>query len=398
MEPNSMSAQLISHSPDLQHLIEDGLVLEIRNNFMIIHRIPYLNSEKEIKYGALVSRLQVSGFKTISNPEHTVYFAGEMPCRLDGSPFTSIVNRSREEVVAGDFKVDHFLSSMPKPNGYTDYYHKMRTYINTITGPAKAIDPTITEKGKKIILNDNKSVFQYMDSNTSKPELSSLNKKFENQKIGIVGLGGTGSYILDLVSKVPVLEIHLHDGDWFYNNNAFRSPGAASIDDLLIPKRKVDYYAGKYSNMHKGIKVHPEYITPSNLNELIAYSFVFISIDKGSVKKQIIELLQANHIPFVDVGMGIYNNYGALTGLLRVTTGVPDRTEHIWNKGYVSFTEDPGNEYDSDIQIAELNSLNAALAVIKWKKLVGYYHDITEEDNMFYRINSNKILNEKAEA
>jgi hypothetical protein len=32
-------------------------------------------------------------------------------------------------------------------------------------------------------------------------------------------------------------------------------------------------------------------------------------------------------------------------------------------------------DYDGNIQIAELNSLNAALAVIKWKKLCGFYND-----------------------
>jgi hypothetical protein len=37
------------------------------------------------------------------------------------------------------------------------------------------------------------------------------------------GLGGTGSYILDLVSKTPVNEILLFDSDDFLQHNAFRS-------------------------------------------------------------------------------------------------------------------------------------------------------------------------------
>ena len=47
-----------------------------------------------------------------------------------------------------------------------------------------------------------------------------------------MGLGGTGSYVLDLVAKTPVWEIHLFDGDAFLQHNAFRSPGAPSLDEL----------------------------------------------------------------------------------------------------------------------------------------------------------------------
>ncbi len=389
-----MSAQLISHSEDLQRLLDEGVVMEVKNNFLIIHRIPYLNSKKEIQYGALVSNLQVSGQSTIKNPEHSVYFAGELPCRINGTPFTSILAGSKTHVIAGDFEVNHHFSSKPKPHGYTDYYHKMKTYITMITAPAKAVDETVTEKGQQILQTSDESIFKYMDTNSSKPELGVLSEVFKKQKIGIIGLGGTGSYILDLVSKCPVKEIHIYDGDWFYNNNSFRAPGAASIEDLIVPQRKVDYLKKIYSNMHKGIEAHPVYITSENINELINYNFVFISIDKGSVKKAIIQFLEKNKISFIDVGMGVNNNKGALTGLLRVTTGTPGKTNHIWDKGYMSFSEDLENDYDSNIQIAELNSLNAALAVIKWKKLLGYYHDRTGEYNMFYRINANKIQND----
>lgn len=389
-----MSAQLISHSEDLQRLQNDGLVMEIRNNFLIIHRIPYLNSVMEIQYGSLVSTLQISGECTIKNPEHTVYFTGEVPCRIDGTPFTSILLNSNSQIIDGDFKINHQFSSKPKPDGYSDYYHKMKTYITMISAPAKAVDEAVSEKGIQILHTSDESVFQYMDTNSSKPELGALNDLFNLQKIGIIGLGGTGSYILDLVSKVPVKEIHIYDGDWLYNNNAFRAPGATSIDDLIIPQKKVDYYKKVYSKMHKGIQAHPKHVTVENINELLNFTFVFLSIDKGATKKVIIKFLEENRISFVDVGMGVYNKKGSLTGLLRVTTGIPGNTNHIWDNRTMSFSEDLENDYDSNIQIAELNSLNACLAVIKWKKIIGYYHDLTGEHNMFYRINSNKILNE----
>ena len=75
--------------------------------------------------------------------------------------------------------------------------------------------------------------------------------------MGIVGLGGTGSYVLDLVSKTPVSEIHLFDGDKFYSHNAFRAPGAASIEELENVEYKTDRFANMYGKMRKGIVSHP---------------------------------------------------------------------------------------------------------------------------------------------
>lgn len=54
------------------------------------------------------------------------------------------------------------------------------------------------------------------------------------------------------------------------------------------------------------------------------------------------------------------------------------------------------DDYDKNIQIAEINALNAALAVIKWKKLFGFYHDLGKEHHAIYDINVNKLMNDEA--
>lgn len=68
----------------------------------------------------------------------------------------------------------------------------------------------------------NETVFQYIDTNSSRANIEMINMKLERQKIAIIGLGGTGAYILDMVAKTPVKEIHLFDGDSFDQHNAFR--------------------------------------------------------------------------------------------------------------------------------------------------------------------------------
>jgi len=67
--------------------------------------------------------------------------------------------------------------------------------------------------------------------------------------------------------------------------------------------------------------------------------------------------------------------------------------EHL--KTRIAFSDDGGeNDYSTNIQIAELNALNAALAVIKWKKLFGYYQDQSKEFNSVYSINDGVLINE----
>ena len=47
----------------------------------------------------------------------------------------------------------------------------------------------------------------------------------------------------------------------------------------------------------------------------------------------------------------------------------------------------------SNIQVADLNSLNADLAVIKWKKFRGYYRDLENELHNSYTTDGNLLLN-----
>src|SRR5581483_1351399 len=130
--------------------------------------------------------------------------------------------------------------------------------------------------------------------------------KLKIPKVGIVGLGGTGAYILDQAAKTPAWEIHLFDGDRFSPHNAFRAPGAPSFEELRAEPQKVDYFHGIYSRMRSGIIPHNEYIDESNVDQLGEMSFVFLAFDRGSAKKLLVARLSEFGVPFVDVGMGVY--------------------------------------------------------------------------------------------
>jgi hypothetical protein len=203
---------------------------------------------------------------------------------------------------------------------------------------------------------------------------------------------------LDLVAKSPVQEIHLFDGDDFIQHNTFRSPGAISNEKLEAGGlKKVPYFEEVYSKMHKGIKPHPYRISEENISELAEMSYVFICVDKNSARKMILDYLITNRVPFVDTGIGINLVDDKLTGQIRITSNAPFN-DVVQSVRVSSEDEDEKNEYASNIQIAELNALNATLAVIKWKKMSGFYHDLIEETEATYVINTSQLISNDPKA
>jgi len=212
-------------------------------------------------------------------------------------------------------------------------------------------------------------------------------------KVALVGVGGTGSYVLDFVSKTPVAEIHIYDGDDLLTHNALRAPGAVSVELLNTRPKKVNHWRDVYSRLHKHVIAHEKWLDEATTHELLSMDFVFVCLDDERAKRTTIDALNTAKIPLVDVGIGINLVDGALTGSVRTTLATSDKSDHLAER--VSLGAGAEDEYGANIQIAELNALNAALAVIKWKKHYGYYHDLEREHNSVYDINVNRIQNDE---
>ncbi len=389
-----MSQQPISLSPDLAKLRAEGYNIEVRGAYLLVHDVPYVTAKREIKRGTLVTDLTLNANVANKPGDHTIYFAGEYPCNADGSPIEKIRSGSDRKELDRGLLVDHRFSAKPKPaDTYDDYYHKVMTYVDILSGQARAIDPNVTARTEQVIeAAEDDSVFNYIDTASSRAEITVVTRKLELNKIAIVGLGGTGSYVLDLIAKTPVREIHVFDTDAFSQHNAFRSPGAPSLDELKARPTKVQHFAAIYSKMHRGIKTHDIKIGEATVDQLDAMQFVFLCLDKGAAKKIIVQRLEDKGIPFVDVGMGVNLRDTSLFGMLRVTTSTKERRE---SRNRIPFADGAdNNEYDRNIQIADLNALNAALAVIKWKKLFAFYVDQEREHNTTYMLGGNALINE----
>ena len=176
------------------------------------------------------------------------------------------------------------------------------------------------------------------------------------------------------------------------NGEPTRSPGAASMNDLSENPRKVDYYQRQYSNMHKYIHVHDYYVKKENLQELDQMDYVFVCVDRNAARKIITDYLVSVGVAFSDVGLGVNVVDDKLTGAVRVTSATIDKNDHLPLR---IFSEDSdNNDYATNIQIAELNALNAVFAILKWKKLSGIYVDLENEHHSSYSIGVSKIFNE----
>lgn len=387
-----MSHELINRNADLKRLREEGYSVQINGGFLLMRQVPYVDSSRNVQRGTLISSLCLAGDQTRPPDPHTIYFVGEYPCRANGEPIEGIRHQSHRFDLGHGLVAQHQFSSKPQA-GYRDYYEKMTTYANLLAGAAASVEPGVTPRIFRTPEEEEKSVFNYVETASDRAGIGALTDQLRSERVGIIGLGGTGSYILDLVAKTPVREIRLFDDDEFLQHNAFRAPGAPSIEELREAKHKVEYLHGIYSRMHRGIIAHPTRLNEGNMGLLDGLTFCFLCLDSGKAKRNIVEKLEAIGASFIDVGMGLELDEGSLGGILRVTSSTPERREAFHN-GRVPLG-DGGDRglYSSNIQVADLNSLNASLAVIKWKKLRGFYRDLEKEIHCTYTTDGNMLDN-----
>jgi hypothetical protein len=386
-----MSQKPINLSPDLNRLRDEGYFIQIVGGFLVMREVPYVNSAREVLRGVLISSLTMAGDVTRTPDTHVAYFDGEYPCGSDGKPIHQIAHQSGNLNLGNGMMAKHSFSSKPS-TGYTDYYHKMTTYAALFSGPAAQLRPDASPRVFRVPEDEENSVFQYTETASDRIGIGALTERLAAEKVALIGIGGTGSYVLDFVAKTPVREIRLIDGDEFLQHNAFRAPGAATLVELREAPKKVDYFKGIYSKMHRGIVTHAVAINAENLHLLDGITFAFLCMDAGEAKRLVVEKLEVLGVSFVDVGMGLELVDGSLGGILRTTASTPSKRDGF--RAHVSFVADgKDNVYSSNIQVADLNAFNAIMAVIKWKKIRGFYRDLEREHHSSYTTDGNLLLN-----
>jgi hypothetical protein len=160
--------------------------------------------------------------------------------KIPGQISTEIYTQKQS---CGEMEVDHYLSSKPEvTHRYDNIYDKVVAYERLISGAARSLDRAANARtgSGSLVVNDD-SPFAIPDSASGRYGIGSVNRKLRG-RVAIIGLGGTGSFLLDLLVKTWVTEIHLYDGDQLLNHNLFRSPGSPEPELLKDFPHKVDLY------------------------------------------------------------------------------------------------------------------------------------------------------------
>jgi hypothetical protein len=365
--------ELASHNDDIQRLLDKGYALRIDGAHLVVRDIPYLDHQLALQVGAIVAKLEFIDKVRVKQDDHQVYFGGSVPHGLNGQPIPNLgggptmLPLSKTDVV-----VQRSFSNKPE-GGFPNFFDKVEHYVRVIAGPAMEMyggNPLTFGVDTDVATG---SVFKFQDTLTSRAEIGDLAAKFKDEIVAIVGLGGTGSYLLDFFAKTPVKEIRAFDGDSYHVHNAFRSPGR--LDESELGNSKAGVYHGRYKNFREGLIIERKYIDRSSVNDLKGVTFAFVCVDKGLARAEIFDLLIDLQIPFIDVGMGLNRKQGPLAGTIRATYYAVGNAADVRNMQLAEMVDDPDDIYRSNVQIAELNALNAGIAMIRYKQLRGFYVD-----------------------
>lgn len=386
-----MSKKQASPNRDIQRLEEAGFLVEVRDAHLVVSGVPYVAPDRSVRHGAIVAVVDPLAAGGVTPADHQIWFVGEQPSNLDGTPVSHMNHSGGEEQRDEGLVVQHRFSMKPMADGamrdYADDYEKITRYHRVISAPAFELDAVKASTPPPL---DNvplpETPFVYPDTAAARAGIVMVARKLDRQKIAIVGLGGTGSYVLDLVGKTRVAEIHLYDADGFESHNAYRAPGSATEGEAHAGRLKVDHFAEVYSRMHRGIVPHPYELDAANAGELDAMNFVFLCMDTGPAKEALVEHLEAVQVPFVDTGLSLRLVDEKISGLVRATAST-DQVGDIRSRQRLSFrAADKDDPYRQNIQVAELNALNAVMAVLRWKKFFGFYADDKLEHHSTYTI------------
>ena len=389
-----MSHALIARSADLSRLQESGLSLRVVDGFLVVHGIPYVTQDRRVEAACLVVTLDLSGDKTAKPNDHTAFWTGQFPHRASGKPFVALGEATHQQVLSDGTAISRMFSAKPPGGRYEDYEHKVRNYIELLGREARRIDPTASAQAWLVETNsDDNDVFAFVETASARQGTADIARRVRNETVAIVGVGGTGAYVLDYVSKTWVREIHLYDGDRFLQHNAFRIPGPTSVEEMEGGRKKTEFHADRYSRMRGGVVAHPVGVDDTNVDDIAQFDTVFVCIDGGPIKGRILDVCQRHRVLCIDCGMGLYRTDDKLAGIVRTTTSAPGYRTQVGAHDRIDMAGGGAGEYERNIQLAELNALNAALAVIKWKKCRGIYQDLGREGDCGYVLDGNRIVN-----
>lgn len=389
-----MFLELASHNEDIKRLLEIGYAITEDHGYLVIRDIPYLDNNGARQIAAIVTKLVDVDGKRVKQDDHQVFFAGSHPHNIDGTPITGLGGGSTNLPLTSspDVLVQRSFSNKPDRGYFNDFFEKIESYVAIIAGPAMEKYGATPYTFRLVEETPSQSVFKFRDTLTSRAQIVDLSLRFADDVVAVIGLGGTGSYLLDFLVKTPVKQIRGFDPDDFHIHTAYRSPGGLKQTEPGTKKAVV--YQSRYETFREGLSLESRYIDANSEDCLKDVTFAFVCVDKGTSRAGVFDLLIARRIPFIDAGMGLRRNRGPINGMLRATYYSVEDAQRLREMELAELADHPDDEYRVQIQIGELNALNAALAVIKFKQVRGFYFQEEPLNSLVLEVGDIKTVNE----
>ena len=250
---------------------------------------------------------------------------------------------------------------------------------------AKQIVGAVAEAGySETVFLSRSGPFKIPNTLEARSAIGPVQDRIRDQRIAIIGLGGTGAYVLDLVAKTPVMEIHLLDPDEIDWHNFMRAPGVPTSEEIESrrkePVKKVDYYHAKYESLREGIHPHTVQVdSPSMFSRFLSdhpINYAFVCIDQrteGDSPRQdvVYSVLSEAKIPFIDSGVSINIENRAVRGA--VTTSSYNAGSMAWKDAIPNARVEGNAPGYRNVQLPEVNALAATLAVMEWRRRTEQY-------------------------
>ncbi len=292
----------------------------------------------------------------------------------NGSPIESYIDGDKKTWL--DISIRKGSQDSPEEDeSASDLIHR---YVKQIVGAVSAAGYSETASLSKQVPFNIPNTFE------ARAAIGQIQDRIRNQRIAIIGLGGTGAYILDLVAKTPVVEIHLLDSDNINWHNFMRAPGAPTAEEIESCRKKfphkVDYYHSKYASLRDGVYPHPIRVdSPSVFGEFllahpIDYAFVCIDqlSDSDSPRQDVVYCaLSEAAIPFIDSGVSITLDDHIVRGV--VTTSAYAGGSMDWKDAIPNARVEGNVPGYRNVQLPEVNALAASLAVMEWRRRTEQY-------------------------
>ena len=263
---------------------------------------------------------------------------------------------------------------------YEDAWQALRTYVNAIYAGFTTSDTQSTRRVERpytfdIIGDKSRSEVEWLDL-------------VAGERIAIVGLGGVGSWIADLVTKSDVYELHAWDDDVIEPRNIIRMPGA--VDPQWLGKHKAEWFQQTYSSIHRRVRGSRVRVTKDNVQEVVTdTTFAFVAVDDDESRLMVCDAMFSARIPFVSVGLSLARRDTQATASVRVVTAHAHRES--W-RGAIPRVGQAGQDDYARLELPDISAMAAGWAIQSWRKMRGQIPQSQPEECMVYHAEDHSIV------